>query len=220
MKATILKQPYRVTAIPQLRIARFLFADTRASWLWLLLRLYMGYTWLSAGLAKLTGYSFTFNAFGIGSHDEAWVFNAHSGMALHHFVLGALQKAIGEQASVQGWYATFLHNIVLPNAAAFSYLVTLGEVFVGLGLIFGFLTGFAALAGLLMNLNYLFAGTISINPNLALGALLLILAWRVAGYIGCDRYVLPLLSTRETKSETPAQNQAQEKLLEPEKQLL
>lgn len=201
--------------IPQLPLARLLFADTRVSWLWLLLRMYLGYMWLSAGLAKLTGYSFTFNAFGVRVHDEAWIFNAHSGAALHHFVQGALQKAGGEHPSVQDWYAAFLREVVLPNTGAFSYLVTFGEVLVGLGLIFGVLTGCAALAGLFMNLNYLFAGTISINPNLALCALFLVLAWRVAGYIGCDRYILPLLSTREM----PAPHSQPQEQREPARQL-
>lgn len=51
-----------------------------------------------------------------------------------------------------------------------------------------------------MNLNYLLSGAISTNPMLAILGLLLILAWRVAGYIGLDRYVLPFLGTPWTGS--------------------
>ncbi|MBO0796304.1 MAG: DoxX family protein, partial [Ktedonobacteraceae bacterium] len=65
MKATAMRRRYRATDMPQLPIARFLFADTRASWLWLVVRLCIGYEWLTAGLAKLTGYSFSFDAFGV-----------------------------------------------------------------------------------------------------------------------------------------------------------
>jgi len=46
-----------------------------------------------------------------------------------------------------------------------------------------------------MNLNYLFAGTVSTNPLLGVLAVLVVLAWRVAGYYGFDRYLLPILGT-------------------------
>jgi hypothetical protein len=44
-----------------------------------------------------------------------------------------------------------------------------------------------------MNLNYRFAGAASINPVLGLKGLFLALAWRVAGLIGLDRWLPPLL---------------------------
>jgi thiosulfate dehydrogenase [quinone] large subunit len=44
-----------------------------------------------------------------------------------------------------------------------------------------------------MNLNYLFAGTVSINPLLGVLQLFIILAWRTAGWIGLDRWLLPKL---------------------------
>jgi thiosulfate dehydrogenase [quinone] large subunit len=71
----------------------------------------------------------------------------------------------------------------------------LGEIAVGLGLIFGCLTGIAAFFGGLMNVNYLFAGTVSSNPLLFVLATWLVLAWRVAGWWGLDRWLLPLLGT-------------------------
>ena len=96
---------------------------------------------------------------------------------------------------MQGWYAGFLEHVVLPNTIAFSYIVTFGEILVGLGLLLGAFTGFAAFFGIVMNMNYLFAGSISINPILCICSLLLILAWRVSGFWGIDRYLLPLLGT-------------------------
>jgi hypothetical protein len=66
---------------------------------------------------------------------------------------------------------------------------------VGLALILGFLTGIAAFFGVVMNVNYLLAGTISTNPGLAILGSLLMLAWRIAGYYGLDHWVLPLLGT-------------------------
>ena len=45
-----------------------------------------------------------------------------------------------------------------------------------------------------MNLNFMLAGTVSMNPVWATTGILIILAWRVAGHWGLDRYVLPILS--------------------------
>ena len=94
-----------------------------------------------------------------------------------------------------GWYVWFVQHIAIPGAGTFTYMVTFGEILVGLGLIFGVLTGIAAFFGLFMNLNFMLAGAISINPIIGGLALFLILAWRVAGYYGFDRYLLPLLGT-------------------------
>lgn len=166
--------------IPEPPIARFLFADTRLAPLWAIIRLYLGYEWLTAGWGKLT--------------DPAgvWV-GAKAGTAVAGFITGALEKTAGDHPDVSGWYAAFLQQVALPNAVVFSYLVTWGEILVGVALILGLLTGIAAFFGGFMNASYLFAGTVSTNPVLLLLAILIILAWRVAGYWGLDRWALPLL---------------------------
>jgi thiosulfate dehydrogenase [quinone] large subunit len=46
-----------------------------------------------------------------------------------------------------------------------------------------------------MNLNFLLAGTVSVSPVLFFLGILLILAWKNAGYLGVDRYLLPALGT-------------------------
>ena len=187
-------KPKEATQIPEPGIARFLFADTRMAWLWLIVRLYVGYQWLVAGIDKLTGYSIDIGSFGqkVG---QPWVFSGHDGAAITGFVKGALAQTTGAHPAVQGWYGSFLQHVVLPNVAVFSYLVTFGEVLIGLGLIFGVLTGIAAFFGVFMNLNFLLAGAVSINPVIGTLALLLVLAWRVAGFYGIDSYLLPLLGT-------------------------
>src|SRR2546430_1183256 len=109
-------EPKEVTQIPEPAITRFLFADTRMAWLWLIVRLYIGY---------------------------------------------------------------------------------------------GCLTGIAAFFGVFLNMTFLLSGAVSINPVIGFLALFLILAWRIAGYWGLDRWVLPLLGTpwtgslRHTKAPTP-----------------
>jgi thiosulfate dehydrogenase [quinone] large subunit len=44
-------------------------------------------------------------------------------------------------------------------------------------------------------MSFLLAGSVSSNPVLFTAAIGLMLAWRVAGYYGLDRYLLPMLGT-------------------------
>ncbi len=159
-------------------IAQFLFSDTRMAWFWLIVRIYAGYQWIQAGLEK----------FG----NPVWT-GDKAGTALAGFVAGALKKTAGDYPDVAGWYAGFLQTIVLPYAAAWSWAITLGEIAVGIGLVLGMMTGVAAFFGGLMNANYLLSGTVSTNPLLFLFATWLVLAWRIAGYYGVDRWLLPAL---------------------------
>lgn len=204
MRITSTIRPQAATQIPEPPIARFLFADTRMAWFWLIVRLYVGYEWLTAGWEKLTGHSIAFGSFG-ESTGNPWVFTANSGAAIKGFVSGALKQTTGQHPNVQGWYANFLQTFVLPNAGFWAYAVTFGEILVGVGLLVGALTGVAAFFGLFMNFNYLLAGAVSTNPILGILALFLVLAWRVAGYYGVDRYLLPLLGTPWTGSLTQTQ---------------
>jgi thiosulfate dehydrogenase [quinone] large subunit len=164
--------------IPEPDITRFLFSDTRLAPFWTVIRLYVGYEWLSAGWEKAT------NPTGV------WV-GAKAGAAVTGFLTGALKKTGGDHPDVQGYYGWFIQHFALPNAAFLSYLVTYGEILVGIALILGLFTGVAAFFGGLMNTNYLMAGTVSSNPTLFVLATLLVLAWRTSGYWGLDRWLLP-----------------------------
>ncbi|HVC35706.1 MAG TPA: DoxX family protein [Chloroflexota bacterium] len=159
-------------------LAELLFGDTRLAWLWLIIRLYAGYEWVMAGLEKLG--------------NPVWT-GPKAGTAIAGFAAGALKKTAGNNPDVTGWYASFLQTLVIPNAVAWSWLITFGEIAVGLGLIVGLFTGIAAFFGGLLNANYLLAGTVSTNPVLFILATWLVLAWRVAGHWGLDRWVLPAL---------------------------
>jgi thiosulfate dehydrogenase (quinone) large subunit len=161
-------------------VAKFLWGDVRLSWLWLILRIYVGWQWFEAGISKF--------------QNPVW-FGDKAGTALTGFIKGALAKTAGEHPDVQGWYAAFLNNMVLPNAALWSRFVTIGEILVGIGLILGIFTGVAAFFGSFMNVNYLFAGTVSTNPLLFAIATWLVLAWKTAGWLGVDHWLLPALGT-------------------------
>ncbi len=176
-----------ISQIPQPSLCRFLFSNTKLSWLWLIIRLYVGYEWLLAGWGKVTS--------------PMWV-GPKAGVAVTGFLQGALAKTGGQHPDVSSWYGAFINGFALPNAVLFSYMVAFGELLVGIALILGIFTGVAAFFGAFMNFNYLFAGTVSTNPILLLLEIFLILSWRTAGWLGLDRFVLPRFSKYLQKSKS------------------
>jgi thiosulfate dehydrogenase [quinone] large subunit len=168
---------YRIDDPP---FARALFGDPAWAWMWLLLRCYVGGTWLREGVAK--------------AQSPAWV-GSEAGTFLNTWLTAALAKTAGSHPDVQGWYAAFLRDVVVPNTVLWSYLVTFGEIAVGLGLLLGAFTGIAAFFGTVLSASFLLAGTVSINPLMFGGASLLVLAWKTAGWWGADRWILPAIGT-------------------------
>jgi thiosulfate dehydrogenase [quinone] large subunit len=161
---------------------RFLFGNSKAGLFWLPIRLFLGFSWLEAGWHKFTG--------------EGWM---DGGSALAGFWANAVavpEAGAGRPAITYEWYRGFLQLLIDNNAQTwFGPLITFGEMAVGIGLIFGILTGFAAFFGSMMNMSFMLAGSASTNPVLFTLAIGLILAWKVAGYYGVDRWLLPMLGT-------------------------
>ena len=174
------KTTKEVKSVEDSPITRALFNNVHWAWIWLILRVWVGWHWLLSGWGKL--------------HNPAWT-GSNAGTALSGFVSNALTKTSGAHPDVQSWYAWFLQHIVLPNVTPWSYLVAFGEFLVGIALILGIFTGIAAIFGSFMNFNYLLAGAVSINPILFVPAIFLILAWKTAGWWGLDRWLLPALGT-------------------------
>lgn len=176
--------------------------------------MYVGYQWLVAGTEKLFGFNidFTSKGFWTGNIDQSWIFGKLPlGTQLAGFAHGGITLANAPAfPAVQAWYAWLLQNVVIPGAGFWTYLVTFGEVAVGIGLIIGLLTGIAAFFGVFMNMNFMLAGAVSINPIIGGLAIFLILAWRIAGYYGVDHWLLPLLGTPWTGT-LAKQEQAQPK---------
>jgi len=114
--------------------------------------------------------------------------------AIGGFMKGALGKATGAHPEVQGWYVDLVNNVFLPNAALFSTLVVLGEVLVGLALIFGIFTKFAAGSGAVMNLAFLGAGTSSSNPQMLVMQVAMVFGGLGVAYYGIDRFLMPFLA--------------------------
>jgi thiosulfate dehydrogenase (quinone) large subunit len=163
-------------------IARFFFQSTIAAWLWLAVRIYAGYGFLDAGWHK-------FNT-------AAWVDGSGQGIIGFWTAAVAIPDAPAKPAITYDWYRGFLQFLIDSNSAGwFSYVIVFGELAVGIGLILGAFVGMAAAGGFIMNMAFMLAGTTSTNPVLAILGVLLILAWKNAGYVGLDRFLLPLLGT-------------------------
>ncbi|HEX4992690.1 MAG TPA: DoxX family protein, partial [Rubrobacteraceae bacterium] len=92
--------------IPEPNITRFMFADTRMAPVWLILRLWLGYQWLLHAWGKWA--------------EGGWV-GEGAGGGVTGYAQGAIAQTTGEYPQVTQWYASFLENVVVPNAALFSY---------------------------------------------------------------------------------------------------
>jgi len=173
----------RVVADPPL--ARFLFADTRIAPLWLVVRLYVGYAWLDAGLHKIMDVGATTN----------YVIDGKGILGFWQRI-AAIPAAPGKPAVTYDWYRNFIQFMIDNHwEGFFGKLIAFSETSVGIALILGAFVGIAAVGGAFMNLNFMLAGSASTNPVLLLLGFLLVLAWKTAGYIGLDRWLLPLFGT-------------------------
>lgn len=162
-------------------IARWLFADTRVAWMWLAVRLYLGWQWLEAGWHKI--------------QDAAWV---GGGAAVQGFWNRIVQipEPPARPPITYDWYRGLIGALLEGGHYSwFGKLVAYGEVLVGIGVILGALVGITAFFGAFMNFNFMLAGSASSNPVLFILAVMLMMAWKVAGYYGLDRWLLPVLGT-------------------------
>jgi thiosulfate dehydrogenase [quinone] large subunit len=180
-------------------LAHALLSDSRAGWLWLIPRVWLGYMWLQSGIGKLT--------------NPGWVV---TGDALKGFWTNAVAiPETGRPAIAYGWYRAFLQYLLGAGAYTwFAKLIVAGEILVGVGLVLGAFTGIVAFIGGFLNWNYMMAGSASVNPVFFVLAVALILAWKVSGAIGLDHFLLPLLGTpwSSTSEARPAQSEPQRRL--------
>jgi thiosulfate dehydrogenase [quinone] large subunit len=174
--------------------ARALFAErnTVSGTIWLVVRLILGWNWISGSIEKF------------GSYSGGWA----NGSAVQGFAKGGLAQMTGAHPSVIGgtfgWNKAWLTWVADTGYRFIGPLIPFLELTVGVLLVLGLFTGLGAALGLLMNLSFLFAGSDGVNPAYALAALAIIAAWRVAGYYGLDRWVLPTVGVPWTRSRTPS----------------
>jgi len=157
-----------------------LLSQPLASLLWLPVRIWLGWQWFDAALHKVT--------------NPAWV---STGEALKGFWTNAVKiPETGRPPITFEWYRAFIQGLLDAQAYTwFAKLVAYGELLIGVALILGAFTGIAAFFGGFMNWNFMMAGSASSNPLLFVAAVGLILAWKVAGYIGADFFLLRWIGT-------------------------
>ncbi|MDF2757703.1 MAG: DoxX family protein [Thermomicrobiales bacterium] len=159
---------------------RLLLGNVFFALFWLPVRFFVGRDWLSAGWHKVV--------------DPEWT---QSGVALQsYWERAAAIPESGRPPITYDWFRQFL-QYMLDNGwyTWFAKLIAWGEVLVGLGLLVGALVGIAAFFGTVMNFSFMLAGSASSNPVLFGLAVFLVLAWKVAGFWGLDRWLLPMLGT-------------------------
>jgi thiosulfate dehydrogenase (quinone) large subunit len=108
-----------------------LFQEQTKLWPLIILRTGLGFLWLKAGFPKLF---LMLEPGKMATTLQGWL----SDMPTHWYP----------------WYQPILRVYIIPHANLFAYLVSFGEVAVGLGLIFGCMTRGVLLAGIFMNINY------------------------------------------------------------------
>jgi thiosulfate dehydrogenase [quinone] large subunit len=185
------KQPdAEVVEVEGPAFTRYLFSNTRAGLFWLPIRLFLGFEWLSSGIGKLYPAGKPVGA--------GWL---DGGASLLAYWTNAVKiPETGRPPISFEWYRGVLQFMIDNDFHTwFAYLVVFGELAIGLGLLVGALAGVAAFFGAALNMTFLLAGSASTNPILFTAAIGLILAWRVAGWYGLDRFLLPMLGTPWTR---------------------
>lgn len=168
-------------------IITMLLTDTRFALLWLPIRVWLGVQWIESGLPKLS--------------NPAWM---QTGVALKGFWTGAIQiPAEGRPPIAYAWYREFLQTMLDAQAYTwFAKLVAVSEVLIGVALILGVFVGLTAFLGGFLNWNFIMAGSASVNGVFFGLAVLLVLAWKIAGYIGLDYFLLPRVAKLWSRSKT------------------
>jgi len=96
--------------------------------------------WPVAGLRIYAGVFFTYSGFLKVVNDK--------------FADGMVGFLSGRAANSPDFYRSFVETVVVPNKAFFAGMVTFGELFIGLALVLGLATRYAAVAGALLVTNF------------------------------------------------------------------
>jgi thiosulfate dehydrogenase [quinone] large subunit len=163
------------TELQEAPVVKALFNNTKLAWIWLIVRVYVGYQWVEASLHKLS--------------DPAWM---STGEAIKGYWTRAVSipEAPARPPIYFDWYRSFIQSMLDSQSHVwFAKFIAIGELVVGIALIIGLFVGLAAFFGGLMNINFLLAGSLSSGPVLLILEILLIVAWKTAGHFGVNYFV-------------------------------
>lgn len=141
----------------------------QASWALLLLRLFLGITFIYAGVQKLA--------------DPQYFNPATPGY------IGKQMTAMALGSPLHG----LLLSVVVPHAVIFGALIACGEIAIGMGALFGFLMRPAAVFGMLLNLIFFLTATWHVYPYFYGSDIVFIFCWLTLLIAGPDNSGLPLL---------------------------
>lgn len=181
LTARLATRLYKSEQLPDPGFVQTLLGSPKMALIFVVIRIYLGWQWLHVGILKVNNPDWTRSGVALRT---SWVNSTllvpgHKGAAIHY-----------------GWYYDFLTFMLNHHWYIwFGKVVAFGETAIGIALIIGAFVGIAAFFGALANFNYMLAGADTLNPMLFAIALLLVVGWKVAGYLGADYYLLPLIGT-------------------------
>jgi thiosulfate dehydrogenase [quinone] large subunit len=161
-------------------IPRLLSAKPLPVWAILPLRLFLAISFISAGWDKLTDPSY------LNPSARDYIGNQIPRMATG--------------SPIQG----FLNGVAAPNATLFGVLVMGGELLIGLAVLFGALTRFSAIMGMMLNLTFFLSATWDIHPFYFGADLPYVFLWLTLLLAGPGPLAVDALVERWLEEGTPA----------------
>ena len=136
-----------------MKVQKSLYNSHIVPWVLLPLRLFLGITFVYAGIQKFTDPQF-FHPGTIG-------------------FIGKQMATFAKGSPIGG----FLLNVAAPHALLFGYLVAYGEIAIGLGVLVGFLFRPAAFFGMLLSLIFFFSVTWHVYPYFYGADIVFVFSW-------------------------------------------
>ncbi len=162
-------QPNMSNAIPTPAVSPWWTRAKPLEWALLPLRLFLGVTFVYAGIQKVTDPQF---------------FNSRSPGYIGNQIIGFAHSSP---------IRSFLMNMVLPHAHLFGIAIILGEIAIGLGTLFGFLFRPAAFFGLLLSLMFFLSASWHVYPYFYGADIVFVFAWITMLLAGPLHSALPSL---------------------------